>query len=154
MKEKLGSVESDEKMDSELDKDELDHHCNAKLRRGQKYTVKDLRKAQEADALLMAVTKLMQDESEKLDGFPRSLRKRAKHFFKGRKNRLYESSQGILCCKREPSERKLYRNDLIIPQVHQSEVIRRNHNEHQGIDKVAKRTKERFEWPGQVHTTR
>jgi len=114
LKEKLGSVEPDKKMGSELDKDELDHHCNAKLRRGQKYTVKDLRKAQEADALLMAVTKLMQDESEKLDGFPRSLRKRAKHFFKGRKNRLYENSQGILCCKGKPSERKLYRNDLII----------------------------------------
>ena len=54
LKEKLGSVEADEKVDSELDKDELDHHCNAKLRKGQKYTVKDLRKAQEADELLMA----------------------------------------------------------------------------------------------------
>ena len=74
--------------------------------------MKELWKAQEADALLMIVSKLMSNEKDRRESFPRSLKKRAKHSFKGRKKQLYENSQGVLWCKLKSSERKLHMNDL------------------------------------------
>ena len=49
----------------------------------------------------------------------------------------------------------MYRNDLIIlPHWYQSDVIQKNHNDHchQGFNKVAKRTKKQFDWPGLYDT--
>ena len=40
--------------------------------------MKDLRKAQEADAVLMAVTILMSNEENKLESFPISLKEKVK----------------------------------------------------------------------------
>ena len=58
---KLGSVELNKDMCSELRKKELNHHSNAKLRKGKQYTAKALQKAQETDSLRIAVLKLMHD---------------------------------------------------------------------------------------------
>ena len=122
-----------------------------KLKRGQKYSVKDLLKAQDADSLLQAVKMLLEDKEAKLAGFPKSVARRAKRYWRGRKSRIYLNDQGVLCCRRKNSERNLYANDrIVLPQLYQAEVMRLAHHDmgHQGIQKVSQRVLQRFEWPG------
>ena len=93
----------------------------------------------------------MNDDEEKLDLFPKIVRKRARLYYRGRKKRLYVNTQGVLCCARKPSDRPIYSNDLIVlPQLFQPETIRLAHNDtgHQGVHKVASRILQRYEWPG------
>ena len=75
--------------------------------------MKDLWKAQEEDVSLMVVKKLMGNEEDILECFPRSLKKKAKHFSKSKKKRLYEKSHGVPRCKWEPSERKPVPEQLV-----------------------------------------
>ena len=122
-----------------------------KMKRGQKYSVKDLRKAQESDCLILAIKTLMEGAEEDFARFPKGVRKRAKQYYRGRKKRLYVNSQGVLCCERKTSEKPAYQYDLIVlPQFYQPETIRLAHNgaAHQGIHKVCARILQRFEWPG------
>ena len=84
-----------------------------KMKRGQKYSVKDLRKAQESDCLILAIKTLMVGAEEDFARFPKGVRKRAKQYYRGRKKRLYVNSQGVLCCERKTSEKPAYQYDLI-----------------------------------------
>ena len=57
----------------------------------------------------------------------------------------------MVACRRKDEEKILHKNNLIIlPQLHQTEVLFRSHGQirHQGIDKVQQRISHRFDWPG------
>ena len=74
---------------------DLEDDLKPKLRKGQAYSVKDLLKAQEADSILQAIKTLWEDDERPLEGFSKSVAKRARSFFKGRENRLFYNPQGI-----------------------------------------------------------
>ena len=70
--------ETQEPMKTEEEKDSM-----PKLKRGQKYSVKDLLKAQDADSLLQAVKMLLEDREAKLAEFPNCVARRAKRYWRG-----------------------------------------------------------------------
>ena len=72
-------------------------------------------------------------------------------FYKERKDLLYQTSDGVVACRRKDEEKILHKHNLIIlPQLYQTEVLFRSHDQmgHQGIDKVQQRILHRFGWPG------
>ena len=77
---------------------DLEQARSHQLRKGQKYSVKDLVKAQEADSLILAIKFLMNDDEKNLDLFPKVVRKRAQLYYRGRKKRLFVNTQEVLCC--------------------------------------------------------
>ena len=72
------------------------------------------------------------------------------HIYKERKRLLYQTADDVVACKRRDAEKTLHKHNLIIlPQLYQTEVLLRSHNQmgHQGLDKVQQRTLHRFDWP-------
>ena len=64
--------------------------------------------------------------------------------------RLYLKQDGIVGCKRREEDMFLYNyNEIVLPQLYQTELVFRPHNQmsHQGFDKVYQRILKRFEWP-------
>ena len=73
--------ETQKSMKAEEGKDNMPN-----LKRGQKYSLKDLLKAQDADSLLQEVKMLLEDKEAKLAEFPKSVARRAKRYWRGRKS--------------------------------------------------------------------
>ena len=72
-------------------------------------------------------------------------------FYKERKNSLYHTADGVVACRRRDEEKILNKHNLIIlPQLYQTEVFLRSHNQlgHQGRDKMQQKKLHRFDRAG------
>ena len=68
-----------------------------------------------------------------------------------KEGRLYLNKDSIVACKRREDDKVLYKyHAIVLPQLHQTELLFRSHDQmsHQGIDKVYQKILKRFEWPG------
>ena len=112
--------------------------------------IKDLLLAQNRDVL--AIKKLVAQESIDHDIFPEDVRAFARNYYKQKKDLLFVNKNGILCVKYPPQQRPLHERPcmIVMPQLYQHEILFRAHDAmgHQGIAKVVSRIQERHTWPG------
>ena len=114
--------------------------------------LKDLLLAQNRDVHILAIKKLVMQESIDNDVFPENVRAFAKNYHKQKKNLLLINTNGILCVKYSKSQRALHERPcmIVMPQLYQHEILFKAHDAmgHQGIAKVLARIQERHTWPG------
>ena len=114
--------------------------------------IKDLLLAQNRDVHVLAIKKLVAQESIDYDIFPEDVRAFARNYYKQKKDLLFVNKNGILCVKYPPPQRPLHERPcmILMPQLYQHEILFRAHDAmgHQGIAKVVSRIQERHTWPG------
>ena len=114
--------------------------------------LKDLLLAQNRDVHVLAIKKLVMQESIDHDIFPENVRAFAKNYYKQKKNLLLVNANGVLCVKYSKSQRALHERPcmIVMPQLYQHEILFKAHDAmgHQGIAKVLARIQERHTWPG------
>ena len=114
--------------------------------------IKDLLLAQNRDVHVLAIKKLVAQESIDHDVFPEDLRASAQNYHRQKKDLLFINQNGVLCVKYPPQQRSLHERPcmIVMPQLYQHEILFRAHDAmgHQGIAKVLARIKERHTWPG------
>ena len=125
---------------------ELHEHANTI------HGLKDLLLAQNRDVHILAIKKLVMQESIDHDIFPENVRAFARNYYKQKKNLLLIVTNGILCAKYPKSQRALHECPcmIVMPQLYQHEILFKAHDAmgHQGIAKVLGRIQERHTWPG------
>ena len=125
---------------------ELHEHTNTV------HGIKDLLLAQNRDVHVLAIKRLVANESLDKDVFPENVRAFARNYYKQKKELLLTNPNGILCVKYPASQRALHERPcmIIMPQLYQYEILFRAHDAmgHQGIAKVLARIQERHTWPG------
>ena len=115
-----------------------------------RYRLSDLIRAQKNDKMTSNLFKWIRTGSKEKGDLKEDSYKILSQFYK-EKDLLYHTVDGVVACKRKDEEKILHKHNLIIlPQLYQSEVLFRSHNQmgHQGIDKVQQRILQRFDWPG------
>ena len=116
-----------------------------------RYRVSALIRAQKNDKMTKNLSKSIRMGSKEKGELEEDSYKILSQFYKERKDLLYHTADGVVACKRKEEEKFLHKHNLIIlPQLYQTEVLVRSHNQmgHQGIDKVQQRILHRFDWPG------
>ena len=125
---------------------ELQEHANTV------HGIKDLLLAQNRDVHVLAIKKLVAQESIDHDVFPEDVRAFARNFHKQKKISCSSTKNGVLCVKYPPQQRPLHERPsmIVMPQLYQHEILFRAHDamDHQGIAKVLARIQERHTWPG------
>ena len=126
----------------------MELHEHAKTIHG----LKDLLLAQKRDVHILAIKKLVMQESIDQDIFPENVRAFARNYYKQKKNLLLVNANGILCVKYPKSQRALHERPcmIVMLQLYQHEILFKAHDAmgHQGIAKVLARIQERHTWPG------
>ena len=101
---------------------------------------------------MLAIKKLVAQESIDHDIFPEDVRAFARNYYKLKKDLLFVNKNGIFCVKYPPQQRPLHERPcmIVMPQFYQHEILFRAHDAmgHQGIAKVVSRIQERHTWPG------
>ena len=124
---------------------ELHEHANTV------HGIKDLLLAQNRDVHVLAIKKLVAQESIDQDFLPDDVRAFARNYYKQKKDLLFVNKNGILCVKYPPQQRPLHERPcmIVMPQLYQHEILFRAHDAmgHQGIAKVVSRIQERHTWP-------
>ena len=114
--------------------------------------IKDLLLAQKRDVHVLAIKKLVAQESIDHDVFPEDVRAFAHNYHKQKKDLLFINQNGVLCVKYPPQQRPLHERPcmIVMPQLYQHEILFRAHEAmgQQGIAKVLARIQERHTWPG------
>ena len=114
--------------------------------------LKDQRLAQHRDVHLLALKKLMRDESLEDTIFPEDVQIFARRYFHQKKDLLFLNPDDILCVNYVLQQRALHVRPcmIVMPQLYQHEILYRAHDEsgHQGVGKVLARVQERHTWPG------
>ena len=114
--------------------------------------IKDLLLAQNRDVHVLVLKTLVNGENIDQDIFPEDVRAFARNYFKQKKELLFLNSNGVLCVKYPPAQRRLHERPcmIVMPQLYQHEILLRAHDAmgHQGIGKVVARIQERHTWPG------
>ena len=125
---------------------ELHEHANTV------HGIKDLVLAQNRDVHVLAIKKLVLNETIDHDIFPEDVREFARNYFWQKKHLLLINKNGILCVQYPPTQRPLHARPcmIVMPQLYQHEILFRAHDAmgHQGIAKVVARIQERHTWPG------
>ena len=125
---------------------ELHEHANTI------HGLKDLLLAQNRDVHILAIKKLVMQESINHDIFLENVRAFARKYYKQKKNLLLINTNGILCVNYPKSQRALHERPcmIVMPQLYQHEILFKAHDAmgHQGIAKVLGRIQERHTWPG------
>ena len=125
---------------------ELHEHAN------RAHGIKDLLLAQNRDVHVLAIKKLVAQESIDHDIFPEDVRAFARNYYKQKKDLLFVNKNGILCVRYPPQQRPLHERPcmIVMPQLYQHEILFPAHDAmgHQGIAKVVSRIQERYTWPG------
>ena len=125
---------------------ELHEHANTV------HGIKDLLLAQNRDVHVLAIKKLVVQESIDHDFFPDDVRAFARNYYKQKKDLLFVNQNGILCVEYPPQQRPLHERPcmIVMPQLYQHEILFRAHDAmgHKGIAKVVSRIQERHTWPG------
>ena len=114
--------------------------------------IKDLILAQNRDVHVLALKKLVLNESIDHDVFPENVREFARNYYRQKKTLLFINKNGVLCVQYPPNQRPLHERPcmIVMPQLYQHEILFRAHDAmgHQGISKVVARIQERHTWPG------
>ena len=114
--------------------------------------LKDLHLAQNRDAHLLALKKLMKNEPLEDAIFPEDVQSFARQYFYQKKDLLFLNPDDILWVNYVPKQRTLHVRPcmLVMPQLYHHEILYRAHDEsgHQGFGKVLARVHERHTWPG------
>ena len=117
-----------------------------------KYGLKDLHKAQSRDVHLIALRKLMKNESLEHPVFTDEVQEIAKRYYNQKKDLLFLNIDDILCVNYVPQQRAPHVRPcmIVMPQLFQHEILYRAHDEsgHQGVGKVLARIQEQHTWPG------
>ena len=125
---------------------ELHDHANTV------HGIKDLLLAQNRDVHVLAIKKLVAQESIDNDVFPEHVRAFARKYHKQKKDLLFINQNGVLCVKYPPQQRPLHERPcmIVMPQLYQHEILFRAHDAmgHQGTAKELVRIQERHTWPG------
>ena len=92
--------------------------------------IKDLVLAQNRDAHVLALKKLVHGKNIDQDIFPEDVRAFARNYFKQKKELLFLNSNGVLCVKYPPSQRPLHERPsmIVMPQLYQHEILFRAHD--------------------------
>ena len=116
------------------------------------HEIKDLVLAQNRDMHVLALKKLVLNESIDHDIFPENVREFARNYYRQKKDLLFINKNDILCVRYSPNQRPLHERPcmIIMPQLYQHEILFRAHDAmgHQGISKMVARIQERHTWPG------
>ena len=127
---------------------ELHEHANTV------HGLKHLLLAQNRDVHVLAIKKLVMQESTDHDIFPGNVCVFARNYHKLKKNRLLVNNNGVLCVygvMLTKSQRKLHERPCMIMmlQLYQHEILFKPHDAmgHQGIAKFPARIQERDTWP-------
>ena len=105
-----------------------------------RYRLSDLIRAQKNDKMTTNLSKWIRMGSKEKGTLEEHSYKILSQLYKERKELLYHTADGVVACKRKDKEKILHKHNLIIlPQLYQTEVLFRSHDQmgHQGIDKVA-----------------
>ena len=125
---------------------ELHEHANTV------HGIKDLLLAQNRDVHVLAIKKLVAQESIDHDVFLEDVRAFAHNYHKQKKNLLFINRIGVLCVKYPPQQRPLHERPcmIVMPQLYRHEILFHAHDAmgHQGMTKVLARIQERHTWPG------
>ena len=117
-----------------------------------RYTLEELKRAQDMDMVVSSLKRLMKRPKGKLTGVLKELREGIQAYFRQAKDRLFVNGQGILCLRRRPANRNRFSNHamIMLPRVYQGEILYKTHNEmgHQGVNKVVARIQQRHDWMG------
>ena len=117
-----------------------------------KYGLKDLHMAQSRDVHLLAIKKLMKNESLEHPVFPDEVQEFAKRYYNQKKDLLFLNTDDILCVNYVPQQRALHVRPcmIVMPQRFQHEILSRAHDVSglQGVGKILARIQERHTWPG------
>ena len=133
--------------------DEMNSHMRVvKTYLKARYRLSDLLSAQRNDRMMSNLKNWIEngipDKSDLEEDSYRILRQ---YFMQKYKERLYLNKDGIVACKRREEDEVLYKyNAIVLPQLYQTELLFRSHDQmgHQGIDKKYLKILKRFEWPG------
>ena len=103
-----------------------------------RYRLSDLIRAQKNDKMASNLSKWIRTEVEEKGDLEENSYKILSQFYKERKDLLYHTADGVVACGREDEEKILHKHNLIIlPQLYQTEVLFRSHDQmgYQRIDK-------------------
>ena len=125
---------------------ELHEHTNTV------HGIKDLVLAQNRDVYVLALKKLVVNETIDIEIFPEDVRDFVRNYFRQKKYHLFINKNSVLCAQYPPSQRSLHERPcmIVMPQLYQHEILFRAHDAmgHQGISKVVARIQGRHTWPG------
>ena len=114
--------------------------------------LKDLHLAQNRDLHLLALKKLLKNETLEDILFPEDVQDFAKQYYHQKKDLLCLNPNDILCVNYIPKQCAMHVRPcmIVMPQLYQHEIMYRAHDEsgHQGVGKVLARIQERHSWPG------
>ena len=115
-----------------------------------RYRLPDLIPAQKNDKMTSHLSKWIRTGSREKGDLEEDSYKILIQFYTDRKDLLYHTADGVVACKRKDEKILHKHNFIIMPQLYQTEVLFRSHDQmgHQGIDKVQQRILHRFDWPG------
>ena len=103
---------------------ELHEHTNTV------YGIKDLVLAQNRDVHVLAIKKLVLNETRDNEIFPEDVREFARNYFRQKKDLLFINKNSVLCARYPPRQRPLYERPcmIVMPQLYQHEILFRAHD--------------------------
>ena len=115
---------------------ELHEHANTE------HGIKDLVLAQNRDVHVLAVKKLVLDETIDQYNFPADVWKLARNYFRQKKHMLFVGKNGVLCVQYHPTQRPLHEHPcmIVMPHLYQHEIQFRAHDAtigHQAFPKLS-----------------
>ena len=116
-----------------------------------RYRISDLIRALKNAKMTSTLSKWIRTRVKQRRDLEEDSYKILSQFYKERKGLLYHTADDVVACKRRDEEKVLNKHNLIIlPQLCQTEVLLRSHDQmgHQGKVKVQLRILHQFDWPG------
>ena len=95
-----------------------------------RYRLSDLIRAQKNGKMTSNLSKWIRTGSKEKGELEEDSYKILSQFYKGKKDLLYHTADGVVACKRKDEEKILHKHNLIIlPQLYQTEVLFRSHDQ-------------------------
>ena len=116
-----------------------------------RYSLSDLIRAQKNDKTTCNLSTWIRTGVKEKGDLDEDIYKVLSHFYKDRRDLLYHTADGVVSCRRKDEEKILHkRNVIILPQLHQAEVLFRSHDHmgQQGIYKLQQRILHRLDRTG------
>ena len=116
-----------------------------------RYRLSDLLRTHRNDRMRSNLKRWIENGAPDKGDLEEDINRNLRQYFIQKEGRLYLNKDGIVACKRREEDQVLYKyNAIVLPQLHQTELLFRSHDQmgHQGIDKVYQRIPKCFEWSG------
>ena len=104
-----------------------------------RYRLSDLLRAQQNDRMTSSLKRWIENGAPDKGDSEEDSYKILKQFYLKRTDLLYLNKDGIVACKRREEDKVLYKyNSIVLPQLYQTELLFRSHDQmgHQRVDKV------------------